>query len=103
MPEGAALSPALPPPYYGLIGGESQGLRVFLEVCQLCVRARMAECLCSQILPHTFLRRRAGWVFTYDGTDAANIINRARQPYVRLPILLGIIEESHAVSYQQPG
>jgi hypothetical protein len=31
--------------------------------------------------------------FTYDGVDATNIINQAQQPYVRLAIPLGTIEE----------
>jgi Carboxypeptidase regulatory-like domain len=31
--------------------------------------------------------------FTYDGIDATNIINQAQQPYVRLAIPLGTIEE----------
>lgn len=31
--------------------------------------------------------------FTYDGIDATNIINQAQQPYVRLAIPLGAIEE----------
>lgn len=31
--------------------------------------------------------------FTYDGVDATNIINQAQQPYVRLAIPLGAIEE----------
>ena len=31
--------------------------------------------------------------FTYDGIDATNVINQAQQPYVRLAIPLGTIEE----------
>ena len=36
--------------------------------------------------------------FTYDGVDAANIINQAQQPYVRLAIPLNTIQEFRVVS-----